>query len=85
MYKMQYDIQESESKKKSMRRFVLNRKEDVSGVSGAGVVVEGVEFTDGTVAMRWLNDRPSTVFWDNMKNALSVHGHDGKTVVEWID
>lgn len=68
-----------------MRRFVLNRKEDVSGVSGTGVVVEGVEFTDGTVAIRWLGDRPSTVYWDNMTNALGVHGHEGKTVVEWID
>jgi hypothetical protein len=68
-----------------LRRFVLNRKEDVSGVSGTGVVVEGVQFTDGTVAIRWLGDRPSTVYWDNMENALGVHGHNGLTVVEWLD
>ena len=68
-----------------MRRFILNRKEDVSGVSGTGVVVEGVEFTDGTVALRWLGDRPSLVMWDNIKDALGIHGHNGLTVIEWLD
>lgn len=68
-----------------MRRFVLNRKEDVSGISGTGVVVEGVEFSDGSVALRWLGDRPSLVFWKNIEDAISIHGHEGKTLVEWID
>lgn len=68
-----------------MRRFVLNRKEDVSGVSGTGVVVEGVEFSDGTVALRWLGERPSLVFWKNIEDAIGIHGHNGLTIVEWID
>lgn len=68
-----------------MRRFVLNRSVDVSGVSGTGVVVEGVEFTDGTVAIKWLGDRPSMVFWNNMEDAIGIHGHNGLTVVEWLD
>lgn len=68
-----------------MRRFVLNRSVDVSGVSGTGVVVEGVEFTDGTVAIKWLGDRPSMVFWNNMEDAIGIHGHNGLTTVEWLD
>lgn len=68
-----------------MKRFVLNRSVDVSGVSGTGVVVEGVEFTDGTVAIKWLGDRPSMVFWNNMEDAIGIHGHNGLTVVEWLD
>jgi len=68
-----------------LRRFVLNRSVDVSGVSGTGVVVEGVEFTDGTVAIKWLGDRPSMVFWNNMEDAIGIHGHNGLTTVEWLD
>lgn len=34
-----------------MRRFELHREEDVSGVSGTGVVAEGVAFSDGRVLM----------------------------------
>jgi hypothetical protein len=68
-----------------LRRFVLNRKEDVAGISGTGIVVEGVQFTDGRVALAWLGDRPSLVFWNSIEDAINTHGHGGKTVVEWID
>lgn len=36
------------------RLFVLDRVEDVSGVSGTGVVAEGIEFSDGVGALRWI-------------------------------
>ena len=36
-----------------MRTFRLIRDEDPTGISGTGSVAEGVEFDDGTVAMRW--------------------------------
>lgn len=68
-----------------MRRFVLRRIEDVNGVSGTGVVVEGVQFSDGTCAIRWLSDYPSTTHHDSIVNVIAVHGHGGKTVVEWLD
>jgi len=35
-----------------VRRFFLDRMEDETGVSGSGLVAEGVVFWDGTVAMR---------------------------------
>ncbi|MCX5070923.1 hypothetical protein OOJ91_34305 [Micromonospora lupini] len=63
------------------RLFALDRHTDVTGVSGAGVVAYGVETTDGTVIMRWLGDRPSTVIWESIQHALAVHGHDGATTV----
>lgn len=68
-----------------MRRFVLARSEDVSGVSGTGVVAEGVEFADGVTVLRWLGDHQSTVVWASIEDALVIHGHDGRTVVEWMD
>lgn len=65
------------------RRFVLQRHTDVTGVSGTGRVAEGVQFTDGTVVIRWAGTRASTVVWASLDDALAVHGHDGATIVEW--
>lgn len=63
------------------RRFELHRDRDLTGISGTGVVAEGVEFTDGTVVIRWLGDTPSTVVWPDLQAAKRVHGHDGATRV----
>ena len=68
-----------------MRRFELHRDEDVSGVSGCGVVAEGCQFRDGTVAMRWLTPHRSTVVWSSVSAAHSVHGHDGRTRFVFLD
>ncbi len=68
------------------RRFVLRRAVDVSGVSGTGDVAEGVEWSDGTVALRWRGKWATTVVWDYGLDALlAVHGHNGSTVVRWLD
>lgn len=67
-----------------MRTFRLLRDRDVSGVSGTGIVAEGVQFTDGTVAIRWLTEKASTVIWANLDDAMSIHGHDGATQVVWL-
>lgn len=70
-----------------MRRFVLERDEDMSGVSGTGRVAEGVEFGDGIVALRWLGGFPtSIVFHDQgMDSVVAVHGHAGRTRIVWVD
>lgn len=71
-----------------MRRFVLVRHADVSGVSGTGMVAEGIEFSDGRVATRWLAPvgRPAqTCVWDRIGDVLAVHGHGGLTELRWVD
>jgi hypothetical protein len=68
-----------------MRRFVLVRRVDVTGVSGTGVVAEGCRFTDGTVALRWRTDKASTVLWNNLDDLVTVHCHGGTTFVDWLD
>lgn len=70
-----------------LRRFLLMRTRDVTGVSGEGIVAQGVEFEDGTVAMRWcVKDAPnSTVIWEDTLSAMKVHGHGGATTLEWVD
>ncbi|MFF2852676.1 hypothetical protein ACFVT5_41245 [Streptomyces sp. NPDC058001] len=67
------------------RRFHLQRDHDVTGVSGTGRVADGICWSDGTVSVRWLGDRPSTVFWDHLADAEHVHGHGGHTRIVWDD
>ncbi len=67
------------------RRFRLIRHHDVSGVSGTGPVAEGVQFTDGAVALRWYGDYPTTTVWDSIESVIAIHGHHGATEVEWYD
>lgn len=67
------------------RRFVLERIEDESGVSGTGIVAEGVEFSTGQCALSWLSMNSSVGVYPNIKALERVHGHDGKTLVKWID
>src|SRR5262245_15896268 len=67
------------------RRFQLMRDEDVSGVSGTGVVADGVEFPDGSVALRFRGDWPTTNPHPSIESVIGVHGHGGKTRVVWLD
>lgn len=68
-----------------MRRFKLNRLEDETGVSGIGYVAEGVQFTDGTCVLRWLTRTSSVAVYLKVADVEEVHGHGGKTVLEWVD
>jgi hypothetical protein len=69
------------------RRFVLDRNVDLTGVSGTGIVAEGVEFSDGVCCLRWLTQWPSSVchYERGLESVLAVHGHDGRTVVRFLD
>lgn len=61
------------------RPFRLVRDHDVTGVSGVGVVADGVVWPDGSVSIRWRGDRPSVVHWGSLVDAVAVHGHNGAT------
>lgn len=68
------------------RRFWLVRHQDVTGVSGAGVVAQGAEWTSGAVTLHWPgNPIQSTGLYRCMDELLRIHGHDGATEVAWID
>lgn len=66
-----------------MKYFILERFEDVSKISGLGVIAEGVIWSDGTVAYRWLSDIATTVIADNIETVMKLHGHDGKTRIRY--
>ena len=66
--------------------FVLMRDTDVSGVSGTGIVADGVAFPDGTVALRWRGGNPtSVVFHDNgVESVEAILEHGGATRLVWL-
>lgn len=67
------------------RRFRLMREVDVNAVSGTGAVADGVQFADGSVALRWRGDHPCTSVWPDLAAVVAVHGHAGSTQVAWLD
>lgn len=67
------------------RVFQLVREQDITGVSGTGVVADGALWPDGSVSIRWRGDRPSIVFWHDLAAAEAVHGHGGATRFVWAD
>ena len=68
-----------------MRRFRLIRIEDVSGVSGTGVVAEGVAFSTGKVVLSWCSEYRSVTVYDTVGDLEAIHGHEGRTRIEWLD
>lgn len=73
------------------RRFVLYREQDVSGVSSQyiskepAVVAEGVQFTNGRIALTWLSPLITVAAYDSMEVVEKLHGHNGATKVYWVD
>lgn len=77
-----------------IKRFKLVRSEDESGVSGTGVVAVGAMFPSGYCEIEWLNDENSNVqtsfnghatYPGGPDDVIEVHGHGGRTSIEWID
>jgi len=70
-----------------MRRFELRRHAAPTGVSGTGTVAEGVEFSDGRVALAWMGGWPTSIVWHErgMASVMHVHGHGDATEVVWVD
>ena len=78
------------------RLFKLLRINDKTGVSGTGLIAEGVIWSDGSVSLRWLGDTPSFVNFEGVPSTAmleregdlhvqKVHGHEGKTRLVYFD
>lgn len=66
--------------------FRLHRLEDESGVSGTGIVAYGVVFGNGKVVLAWggAASVPSVAVFDSIQHVETIHGHGGKTRIEWL-
>lgn len=72
-----------------IKNFWVYRQEDESGVSGTGLVIEGVEFTTGKVVISWLGNFPySVAVYDSFEvfEEIHINSHpDNQTKVVWSD
>ncbi len=73
------------AKQSKARLFVLDRKKDMTGTSGVGIVAEGVCFSNGKVALHWLSHLGAVNVYDSMEVCEVLHGHSGSTSVVWKD
>lgn len=70
---------------KEPHRFHLVRHEDETGVSGEGIVAQGLEFPSGYCLMRWVvPPAQSTAFYESIEDLIKIHGHNGKTEVKYL-
>lgn len=67
------------------RLFQLHRDEDETGVSGTGIVAEGVEFSSGMVAITWLSPHRCINIYESIRTVEQLHGHENKTRVVFIE
>lgn len=68
-----------------MRRFELRRDFDETGISGTGVVAQGIQWDNGWCQVMWLTKVFSTTTYPDIESVEFIHGHGGKTVVQWLD
>ena len=63
----------------------MNRSKDESGISGTGIVAEGLQFSSKKCVISWLSDTPSIEIYDSIDEVKRIHGHQGETQIKWID
>jgi hypothetical protein len=76
-----------------MRRFVCYRPHPPAEYYGQGAAnapgeaqFEGVVFSDGTCAVRWLTQFRSHSVWASWEDLERIHGHpEYGTVIKWLD
>ena len=75
---------------RGIQTFTVARQADESGVSGEGVVIEGVVLATGQCIAHWLYPRPkgSIAIFDSMNDFITVHikPHPGnRTIITYDD
>lgn len=64
--------------------FLLQRKKDVSGVSGCGNVAWGCILPDKQVCMEWQRDPYSFTIYQNIDAVETIHSHENATKIVFI-
>tara|TARA_Y100000310_G_C20581234_1_gene763092 strand:- start:846 stop:1205 length:360 start_codon:yes stop_codon:yes gene_type:complete len=75
---------------RGIRAFTVYRREDESGVSGDGIVIEGVELATGQCVVHWLFPPPrgGIAVFDSMDDFIKVHiapHPSNKTIITFQD
>lgn len=68
-----------------LRRFVLDRKVDKTGVSGTGIITKNIEFNNKTYIINWLRHTRSTAIYANIKTLEDIHNHRESNEIKYIN
>lgn len=68
-----------------LQLFMLERREDESGVSGTGVVAYGVVLPSGKAVLEWVTELRSVALYDSLQVLEDIHSHGGRTRVRMIN
>ncbi|AEO93507.1 gp248 [Bacillus phage G] len=72
--------------KEKLSEYFLQRNEDFSGVSGTGVVAKGVILPSGKCVHEWSNSYVQSLnMYPNIKAVEHIHGHEGRTIVKFVE
>jgi len=66
-----------------MKQFELVRIEDVSGISGTGIIAEGIQFSNGVCVLNWLTEHSSLGIYQSADELCAIHCHEGKSYIKW--
>jgi len=75
---------------RGIETFTVCRQADETGVSGAGVIIEGVQYATGQVVLHWLTPPPigSIAIFASLSDFKKVHINPhptNKTIITWSD
>ena len=75
---------------RGIETFTICRQGDETGISGTGVVIEGVQYATGQVVLHWLTPIPrgSIAIFESLNDFKKVHINphpDNKTIITWSD
>ena len=75
---------------RGIRTFTVYRDDDETGISGTGVVIEGVKLASGQAVIHWLYPPPrgGIAIFDSMEDFIKVHilSHPAnKTIITYED
>lgn len=74
-----------------IKKFMMIRQYDVTGISGSGHVLDGVQFNNGKVVIAWnkgIANASSIVVWDCFDDFYRVHiarHPENETIIIWED
>lgn len=72
--------------KSEAQLFEMERLHDESGVSGTGIVLDGVRFPSGKVVVCWRGSTPSVAVYESWDDFYKIHilSHPSNgTIIHW--
>lgn len=80
-----YDVHVLQCASRQMRRFVIDRKLDLTNISGLGIILYGIEwYQGGPCDVYWLRTQ-TTGQYPSMDVVKSTHCYNGNAEVIYLD